>query len=158
MASDAAEIFWSKVLRDARQTKNLGVIAATEALSELIMETFDRGHEAGAAVERARLEAEIGRLAVALDYEMSENLRLKTELSNVSAENVRLREALTDSTNALKEMAEWHGSAHQSDCPADDTCDCARKPFNDRVNSAIRNGDSVLATPAPPPQPRESEE
>jgi hypothetical protein len=38
---------------------------------------------------------------------------------------------------ALKEMAEWYGSTHDPKCPADDTCDCSRKPFNDRVNAAI---------------------
>lgn len=53
-------------------------------------------------------------------------------------------EAAEAANSALKEMAEWHGGTHESDCPMDDTCNCAYKKFNDRVNSAINNLESSL--------------
>lgn len=40
---------------------------------------------------------------------------------------------------ALREMAEWHGAAHDEDCPMDDTCECSQKSFNDRVNASLRD-------------------
>ena len=38
----------------------------------------------------------------------------------------------------LRAMAVLHGAVHESECPADDTCQCRRKGFNDRVNAACR--------------------
>ena len=39
---------------------------------------------------------------------------------------------------ALREMVDYYGPAHEPDCPGDDTCDCKHKPFNDRVNAALK--------------------
>lgn len=44
-----------------------------------------------------------------------------------------LREERDD---VLRESAWNHGSAHEEDCPADDTCSCKWQAFNDRVNKA----------------------
>lgn len=41
---------------------------------------------------------------------------------------------------ALKAMVDYHGPAHDSDCPGDDTCDCGGKPVNDAVNAAMEGG------------------
>ncbi len=38
---------------------------------------------------------------------------------------------------AFKLYVEWHGGAHEADCPEDDTCDCEGKPVNDAVNESI---------------------
>ena len=57
----------------------------------------------------------------------------------------RLTDALKLSHDALDEMADWHGSTHESECPQDDTCNCAYRKFNDRVNEACRVGEQALA-------------
>ena len=46
--------------------------------------------------------------------------------------------ALKAAEIAFREMCEWHGATHTNKCPADDTCNCTHKPFNDRINAAGR--------------------
>lgn len=55
-----------------------------------------------------------------------------------SVKNCPLHKAAPKLLAALKEIAEWYGSWHENECPADDTCNCSGKPLNDRVNTAIR--------------------
>lgn len=55
--------------------------------------------------------------------------RLRSALSASRADALKAREV-------VREMAEFHGSAHESGCPEDDTCRCKWKAFNDRVNMA----------------------
>ncbi len=45
---------------------------------------------------------------------------------------------------ALKAAATFHGTAHQEDCPCDDTCDCRFKPFNDLINRTINQADEAI--------------
>jgi hypothetical protein len=77
--------------------------------------------------------------------------RLRTEvferdtlLAELSGRVLQMTGALRDTNEALKGMTEWHGGAHQWDCPMDDTCDCSFKAFNDRVNGAISRADELL--------------
>lgn len=71
---------------------------------------------------------------------------LKQELQRYRASHAELVAALWLEHDALDEMCEWHGATHDPICPEDDTCDCLHKPFNDRVNSAFRAGESALET------------
>lgn len=50
-----------------------------------------------------------------------------------------LKRELAQVRGVLREMAEFHGGVHEYDCPADDTCECPHKPFNDRVNEACHD-------------------
>jgi len=44
----------------------------------------------------------------------------------------------------LKTVAIWDGAAHEDDCPADDTCRCRFKPFNDLINSTINDAEAKV--------------
>ena len=42
--------------------------------------------------------------------------------------------------DGLRAYVQWHGAAHDCDCPGDDTCDCSCRAANDAVNTLCRMG------------------
>lgn len=67
-------------------------------------------------------------------------------------EDYRLRIA-QQLLNALCGFAELEGARHEEDCPSDDTCECRWKPWNDRINTAIREAiDTLGLEPVPCPE------
>ena len=66
------------------------------------------------------------------------------ETWDLSAADCAAVKAVLDSHDrlmeALKLSAEWSGAFHIAPCPQDDTCDCAGKPVNDKINEAYKRG------------------
>lgn len=71
---------------------------------------------------------------------ISEIERLRKELQA----HQYLRETLVRAHSALTRYVEWCGSVHEQDCSMDDTCSCAGKATNDRVNASIREIEGLL--------------
>ena len=66
----------------------------------------------------------------------------RTCFAPASAANARIISAAPELLEALKAFVEWHGGAHEEDCPCDDTCNCAGAPINAAVNAAIRKAEA----------------
>lgn len=90
-------------------------------------------------------------------------LKAESQLTALRQERAWPSEAQLE---GLKDYVIWHGGAHTSDCPGDDTCECACKPLNDAVNEMLDGSGwdrrqrtdtpSVIAeitTVASPPEP-----
>ena len=54
-----------------------------------------------------------------------------------SIANARLIAAAPELHATVLDLIEVHGGAHTEDCPEDDTCDCAWKPFNDKIQALL---------------------
>jgi type II secretory pathway component PulM len=67
---------------------------------------------------------------------LAESATLHETISALRADGTKAAEELASVKDVLRESAWNHGAVHEDDCPADDTCYCKWKPFNDRVNKA----------------------
>jgi hypothetical protein len=47
-------------------------------------------------------------------------------------------------TRMIQTIAVFHGGTHEEDCPVDDTCTCAFKPFNDEINAVCNAGHELF--------------
>lgn len=72
------------------------------------------------------------------DAEKEEKRAFMSMFLQMKAERDALKERLDQAREALQEFVEWHGGAHEEDCPGDDTCDCAGRASNAKANAVLR--------------------
>lgn len=44
----------------------------------------------------------------------------------------------------FEHMIEYYGGHHEQQCPGDDTCECAYKPYNDGINEYHQRADANI--------------
>jgi chromosome segregation ATPase len=89
-------------------------------------------------VEHAREVAQL--LAEARDDVEQRDLSLAQASEDLTRERTRGDEAARQvqaAREVLREMVDWFGGKHEEDCPKDDTCHCAGKPLNDKIEAAL---------------------
>lgn len=96
--------------------------------------------ESGCQYQRG--EAERDRLQLVVSQTDEDGAWATAKMLEAEAELDQLRAERDELLAVLKEYVEWFGAVHGQECPGDDTCACIGGALNERVNAAIRRGDS----------------